>query len=110
MSYNLYLRLVFINKIIKIIHYKIVKMIIDMMSQAKININMIIKYKQFLDIIVSNKNVQYISKFLLSLCYLLRIKQKRFIIFDFYINSHITSQNSIIKIHFQTFINKNKIT
>ena len=44
------------------VYYKLIKIIINTLDLAKIIINIIIRYHNFLDIIFINKNLLFISK------------------------------------------------
>ena len=58
------------------------KVIINILDFAKIIINIVIRHYSFLDSIIINKSLLFISKFLLLLYYFFNIKQKLFTIFN----------------------------
>lgn len=61
--------LIIIDILIKRIYYKLVKTSIYIIKEAKIIIHVIITYYKFLDSIMSNNNMLFISKFWSILCY-----------------------------------------
>lgn len=60
-SYNL--RLIIIEKLTKVICYKLVKTNIDTAIVAQVIINQIMRYYSLLNSIMSNKNILFKSKF-----------------------------------------------
>ena len=73
--------LVIIDRLIKMIHYKSVKVTIDAPGLAKVIINIVMRHYSLPDSIVTNWRSFFTSKFWLLLCYFLSIKQKLFIAF-----------------------------
>lgn len=63
-----------INHLIKMVYYKLVKVIIDILSQAKVMINKIIHYYGIFEFIIKHQNLLFISKFLSLLYYFLDTK------------------------------------
>ena len=63
------------------IYYKLVKIIINILSLTKVIIDVIIRYYGLLDSIINNTGLLFISNFWLLLYYFLDIKKKLFIIF-----------------------------
>ena len=78
-SYNFIL--VIINWLTKIVHYQPVKITIDALGLAKVVIDVIVNYHGLLGLIVINKGLFFISKFMLLLCCFLSIKQRLFLRF-----------------------------
>lgn len=72
---------VLVDQLIKIVYYKLVKILISRSGLAKIIIYMIITHYNLTDSILNNRNVLFNSKFLSSLFYFLIINQKLFITF-----------------------------
>ena len=68
--------LVILDWLMKIVHYKPVKITIDTLRLAKVIINMIIWHYGFPDSIVANKGFLFILKFWLLLYYFFRIKRR----------------------------------
>ncbi len=68
------------------IHYKLIKIIIDAPGLAKVIINMIVHYYRVPELIVMNWDFLFISKFWSLLCYFLEIKKKLSTVFHPKIN------------------------
>ena len=60
-SYNFIL--VIINCLTKIVHYKLVKVIINASKLAEVIINMVVQHHSLLDFIINNCKTIFISKF-----------------------------------------------
>ena len=75
------LTLVIINYLIKIVYYKLIKIIINTLDLAKVIINIVVRYYSFSNSIITNWGSLFILKFCLLLYYFLNIKQKLFIAF-----------------------------
>ena len=73
-SYNSIL--VIVNRLIKMVHYKPVKIIINTPKLAKVIIDVVARYHGLSDSIVTNRGSFFTSKFWLLLCYLFGIKQR----------------------------------
>ena len=58
------------------VHYEPVKVTIDTLGLAKAILDVVVWYHGLLDSIVSDRGSLFISKFWLSLCYFLGIKQR----------------------------------
>ena len=58
------------------VHYKPIKVIINILAFAEIIIDVVIRYYGLLDSIVTNGELFFTSKFWLLLCYFLGIKRK----------------------------------
>lgn len=71
-SYNVIL--VIANCLTKIVHYKPVKIIIDITGLVEVIINMVIKHYGLRELIISNLGSLFTSKFWYLLCYFLGIK------------------------------------
>lgn len=65
-----------IDKLIKIIYYKLAKIIIDASGLAKVIIDEIICHYKLLDLIISNYGLVFILRIYFSFCYFLKIKRK----------------------------------
>lgn len=105
-SYNLIL--VIIDNMINISHYKPVKTTINIGSLAKVIIDIIVKYYNFLESIVSDKASLFISKFWFSLYYFPNIEWKLFNSFYHQTNGQTKKQNSTIKAHLRVFVHLKK--
>ena len=71
------------------IHYKLIKAIINTISLVEVIINVIIRYYSLSDLIVTNRELLFTSKFWSSLYYFLSIKQNLSTIFHLQINGQI---------------------
>ena len=74
---------VIVNRLTKLVHYKLVKIIIDAEKLAEVIINIVVWHYNFLNSIVTNKGSFFTSKFWLLLCYFLGIKQRLSTVFIF---------------------------
>ena len=72
-SYDLIL--VIVDRLIKMVNYKPVKIIIDIPSLAKVIINIVIYHYKVLELIVMDQSLFIMSKFWFLLCYFLEIKK-----------------------------------
>ena len=73
--------LVIIDRLLKIVYYKPVRVTINASSLVKIIINIVVKHHGLSDSIVIDRGSFFISKFWLLLCYFLGIKWKLFTAF-----------------------------
>ena len=73
--------LVIIDKLTKMIHYKLVKITINDLSLIKIIIDIVMRHYGLLNSIITNRKLLFISKFWSLLCYFLGIKQRLFTAF-----------------------------
>lgn len=93
-----------INKLTKIIYYKLVKTTNHVMGLTKVIFKKLVKDNNFLDFILNNYTTLFISNFLLSPYYFLGIKETLFTIFYFQKNNKIKKQNNIIEVYLPGFI------
>ncbi len=84
-SYNLIL--IIINCLIKIVHYKPVKVTINRPDLVKVIISVVVHHHSILNSIVIDQGLLFISKFWSLLCYFLSIKKRLFMTFYPQINS-----------------------
>ena len=73
--------LVIINQLIKMVHYKLVKVTIDAPGLAKFIINMVIRHHGLPGLIVTNRGLLFTLKFWSLLCYFLGVKWRLSIAF-----------------------------
>lgn len=97
--------LVIVDWLIKIIYYKLVKFIIDVLGLLKVIIDIVVSYHSLLNLIVNNFNSVLILKFESLLCYFLNIKQKLSIAFQHQLKCQTKKQKNIIKAQLQKFVN-----
>ena len=102
-SYDLIL--VVVNLLIKMIHYKLVKVTIDVLRLNEVIIDVIVRHHELLDSIVTKWGLLLTSKFWLLLCYFLGIKKKLSIAFHAKIDGQIKRQNSTMEAYLMVFIN-----
>ena len=67
---------VIINQFIKMIYYKLVNIIINVLGLEKIIINIVVRHYDFSDIIIIDQELLFTLKFWLLLHYFLGINQK----------------------------------
>ena len=94
-SYNSIL--VIIDRLTKLIHYKLVKIIINALGLAEIIINVVVRYHGLSDSIVTDWGLFFTSKFWLSLYYSLGIKQKLSTAFYSQTDGQTQRQNNTIE-------------
>ena len=97
--------LVIIDWLIKMVHYKQIKVTIDTPSLIKIIISVIVRYYGLSNSIVTIQRLLFTSKFWLSLCYFLDIKQKLSTVFYLQTDSQTKRQNNMMKAYLRTFVN-----
>ena len=87
------------------VHYKPIKVTINAPGLAKVIINVVVRHHGLLDLIVTDGESLFTSKFWSLLCYFLGIKQKLSTAFYFQIDGQTKRQNSTIEAYLQTFVN-----
>ena len=97
--------LVIINRLTKMVYYKLIKVTINILGLAKIIINVVVRHSGLLDWIVTDWGSFFTSKFWSSLCYFLGIRQRLFTTFYLQIDNQTEKQNSILEVYFQAFVN-----
>ena len=102
-SYNSIL--VIVNRLTKIVHYKPVKIIIDILGLVKVIINVVIQHHGLPDSIVTDRGSLFTSKFWSSLYYFLEIKQQLSTAFYPQIDGQTKRQNSTMEAYLQAFVN-----
>ena len=102
-SYNSIL--VIVNWLIKMVHYKKVKITIDATRLTEVIIDVLMRYHGFSNSIVTNQGSLFTSKFWLSLCYFLNIKRWLSTAFYLQTDGQTKRQNSTMEAYLQAFIN-----
>ena len=102
-SYNSIL--VIVNWLIKMVHYKPVKITLNAPELAEVIIDVIIRHHGLLDLIVTNRGSFFTSKFWSLLCYFLSIKRRLFTAFHPQTDSETERENSTIKAYLRAFVN-----
>ncbi len=94
-----------INWLTKMADYKLVKVIIDILSFAEFVLVVLIRYHGLSNVIVSDWGSVFTSKFWSSLCYFFGIKQKLFISFYPQTDGQTERQNNTIEAYLRAFNN-----
>ncbi len=102
-SYNSIL--VIVNWLTKIVHYKLVKVMIDAPSLAEVIIDMIVRHYRVPKSIVMDRGLLFISKFWSSLCYFLGIKWKLSTAFHLQTDGQTERQSSTMEAYLRVFVN-----
>ncbi len=102
-SYDLIL--VIINRLTKMVHYKLVKVTIDAPGLREVIINVVVRHHGVLKSIVTDWGLLFTSKFWSLLCYFLRIKKRLSTTFHPQTNDQTERQNSTIEVYLRAFVN-----
>ena len=102
-SYDLIL--VIVNRLMKMVHYKLVIITIDALSLAEVIINLVVRYHELPDSIVTDRGSLFTSKFWSLLCYFLGIKWRLLTAFHPQTDGQTEKQNSTIKAYLRAFVN-----
>ena len=102
-SYNSIL--VTVDRLIKIMHYKPFKVTIDVSGLAEVILDVVVRYYNLLDSIVSDKGSLFISKFWSLLCYFFDIKRRFSTAFHPQTDGQTKQQNSTMEAYPRTFVN-----
>ena len=86
------------------VHYKSIKIMIDIQGLAKVIINIVVCHHKVSKSIITDWDLLFISKFWFLLCYFLGIKKAIYSLL-FPKNSQIKRQNSIIEAYLIAFVN-----
>ena len=89
----------------KIVHYELVKVIINALRLAEVVLNVVVWYHGFPNSIVSDRSSLFISKFWSSLRYFFSIKWRLSTTFHPQTDNQIKQQNSTIEDYLQAFVN-----
>ena len=102
-SYDLIL--VIIDRLTKIVYYKLVKITIDAPGLAKVIIDVVVWHHGLPNSIITDQSSLFISKFWSSLYYFLEIKRKLFTAFHPQTNGQTKRQNSTMEAYLRAFVN-----
>ena len=97
--------LVIVNRLMKIVYYKPVKITIDALSLAEVIIDVVIRHYGLPDLIVTDRGLLFTLKFWSLLCYFLDIKWRLSTTFHPQTDSQTERQNSTTKAYLQAFVN-----
>ncbi len=87
------------------VHYKLVKVTIDILGLAEVIIDMIVHHHKVPESIVIDQGLLFISKFWFLLYYFLKVKKKLSTAFYPQTDGQIKKQNSMMKAYLRVFIN-----
>ena len=102
-SYDLIL--VIVDRLIKMVHYKPVKITIDAPGLAEAIIDVVVWHHGLADSIITDCGSPFMSKFWSSLCYFLGIKRRLSTAFHPQTNGQTERQNSTMKAYLRAFVN-----
>ena len=68
--------LVIVDRLTKMVHYQLVKVIINAPGLAEVIIDVMVRHHDLPDLIISDRGAIFTSKFWSLLCYLFRAKRK----------------------------------
>ena len=97
--------LVIINCLTKIVYYEPVKVTIDAPGLAKVILDVVVQHHGLSNLMVTNRGSLFTSKFWLSLCYFLDIKQRLSTVFHPQTNGQTKRQNSTMEVYLRAFVN-----
>ena len=97
--------LVIVDRLTKMIHYKLVKITIDAPGLAEVIIDVVVHHHGLPDSIVTDIGYLFTSKFWSLLCYFLGIKRRLLTAFHLQTDSRTKRQNSTIEAYLRAFVN-----
>ena len=97
--------LIIIDRLTKIVYYKPVKVTINAPGLAEVIINVVVRYHDLPNSIITNWGSFFTSKFWSLLCYFLGIKRRLSTAFYLQIDGQTERQNSTIEAYLQAFVN-----
>ena len=97
--------LIIVDRLTKMVHYKLVKVSNNALGLAKVIINVVMRHHGLPDLIITNQGSFFILKFWSSICYFLGIKRRLSIAFYPQTNGQTKRQNNTIEAYFRAFIN-----
>ena len=101
--------LVIVNRLTKIVYYKPVKVTIHALGLAEVIIDVVVRYHGLLDLIVTDRESLFTSKFWSSLCYFFDIKRRLSTAFHPQMDGQTERQNSTIEAYPRAFINLSRM-
>ena len=97
--------LVIVDRLTKMVYYEPIKVTIDVPGLAKVIINIIVRYHNLSDLIVTDQKSLFTSKFWSSLCYFLSIKRRLSTAFYLQTDDQTERQNSTMEAYLRAFVN-----
>ncbi len=102
-SYDLIL--VIVDRLTKMVHYELVKVMINTPDLAEVIIDVVVRQHGVLESIVADRGLLFTSKFLSLLCYFLGIKRKLSTAFYPQNDGQTKRQNSTMEAYLRAFVN-----
>ena len=87
------------------VYYKLVKVTIDAPRLAEVILDVVVRHYSLPNSIVTDRDLLFTSKFLLSLCYFLGVKQRLSTAFHLQTDGQTEQQNSMMEAYLQAFVN-----
>ena len=97
--------LVIIDWLIKMVHYKLVKVSINAPGLAKVIIDVVMRHHGLPDSIVTDRGLLFTSKFWSLLCYFFSIKRRLLTAFYSQTDGQAERQNSMMEAYLRAFVN-----
>ena len=94
-----------VNRLTKMVHYKLIKVIINPPGLAEVIINVVVRHHRLSDLIVINQGSLFTLKFWSLLCYFLGIKRKLSTAFYPQTDGQTKKQNSTMEAYLRAFVN-----
>ena len=96
---------VIVNRLMKMVHYKLVKVTINTPGLAEIIINVVVRHHRLPNSIVTNQRSLFTLKFWSLLCYFLGIKRRLSTAFHPQTDGQTERQNGTIEAYLRAFVN-----
>ena len=97
--------LVIVDWLMKMVHYKLVKISLDAPGLAEVIIDVVVRHHRLLDSIVTNQGFLFTFKFWSFLCYFFGIKRRLFTAFHPQTNGQTEQQNRTMEAYLRAFVN-----
>jgi hypothetical protein len=97
--------LVVVDRFTKMTHYILVTKTIKIKNLTKMLIRKVIRYHDFFNFIIIDRESLFTFEYYSFLCYALKIKKKTFTAFHSQIDEQTKRQNNIMKQYFRTYVN-----
>ena len=102
-SYDLIL--VIVDKLTKMVNYKLVKITIDTPGLLEVIINVVVQHHGLPNSIITDRSFLFMSKFWFLLCYFLEIQKKLSTAFYPQTNGQTERQKSTMEVYLRAFLN-----
>ena len=96
---------VIVNCLTKMVHYKLVKITINVPGLTEVIIDVVVRHHDLSDSIIIDRGLFFTSKFWLLLCYFLGIKRRLSTAFYWQTDGQTERQNNTIKTYLRAFVN-----